>query len=228
MLIATCLLPLGAVALEETLQSNADLRIEADRVAAHSTEWAMPCLWATGSDADSVDASIASDPSVERVVTTQRFDGETFYHLEWSGAVTDRIDAYLDEHATVLSAEADADGWTLQMRFADRSQFDSFREHVDEAGHSFRLLQLTEPGEARRTVGGLTPEQLETLRTAVEEGYYRVPREITTRDLAERLGSSHQSVSELLRRGTENLVTAMLARERGGPPEESRDEGADT
>lgn len=213
MLIATCLLPHAAVALERTFAEDPDVEVEAERVAAHSTEWTMPCLWVSSPHPDRTAALIEADPTVAHVVEATEFDGETHYHLEWSEAVTTRIDAFLDKQASILRASADERGWELQIRFADRDQFDTFRERVDDEGHSFHLRDLTEAGEARQTIGQLTPEQLEVLRTAIEEGYFRVPREITTRELGSELDRSHQSVSELLRRGTENLVAAMLAAE---------------
>ena len=51
---------------------------------------------------------------------------------------------------------------------------------------------------------------------AVDMGYFSVPREAATEDLAERLDVSHQAVSERLRRGTKALVTATI-----GEPENS-------
>lgn len=218
-LVATCLLPPAAVALERTLAEDPDVEVEAERVAAHSTGWTMPGLCVTSSDLDRTAELLGADPTVERVVEAEHFDGEARYYVEWATAVQDRIDAFLDEQATILRASADANGWKLRIRFASRSQFDSFRTYLDDAGHSFRLRHLSEAGEAHQPVGGLTPEQREVLRTAIEAGYFRVPREVTTRELAAELDRSHQSVSELLRRGTENLVAGMLAEERESPGE---------
>lgn len=214
MLVATCLLPAEAVALEATLSSEPDVAVEAERIAAHSTEWTMPCLWITSPDPDGTEAAVTADPTVASVVDTEQLGEERYYHVEWTAAVQDRIDAYVDKRATILRAHADADGWELRIRFAERDQFDAFRERLDAEGHSFRLRTLTEPGSSSGTVGKLTPEQFEALRTAIERGYFRVPREVTTRELAAELDRSHQSVSELLRRGMENLVEDALAEER--------------
>ncbi|EFW93068.1 DNA binding domain-containing protein [Haladaptatus paucihalophilus DX253] len=58
---------------------------------------------------------------------------------------------------------------------------------------------VTEPHER-------TEQQHETLRSAMDRGYYEIPRRMTTTDLAEELGVSHQAVSERLRRGHRCLV----------------------
>ncbi|ODR82855.1 DNA-binding protein [Haladaptatus sp. W1] len=56
----------------------------------------------------------------------------------------------------------------------------------------------------------LTEQQHETLRSAMEWGYYEIPRRATATDLAEELGVSHQAISERLRRGHRCLVERGL------------------
>lgn len=210
MLTATCELPHEALALAETFATVPCLEVEAERIAAHSTEWTMPCLWVRGTDLGAAEVSLDADPTVATVVETERFDGEAYYHVEWAAGVQDRIDAYLDKEASIIRATADADGWELEIRFAGRDQFEAFREHLDAQGHSFALRSLSESGSQRGSAGALTPDQREVLEAALAQGYFQVPREVTTRELADELDRSHQTVSELLRRGTENLVAATL------------------
>jgi hypothetical protein len=45
MLLATFQLDHEAIALKETFEALPELTVEAERIAAHSTEWTMPCLW---------------------------------------------------------------------------------------------------------------------------------------------------------------------------------------
>lgn len=40
------------------------LEVKAERIAAHSTKWTMPCMWALADDFDAVDDALAGDPSV--------------------------------------------------------------------------------------------------------------------------------------------------------------------
>ena len=210
MLIATIQLPPDAIGLEETLREVPDVEFEAERIAAHSTKWTMPCVWAASADFDSVDESLANDPSVAEIVEMYQFDDEKYYQLEWAQSVQNRIDSCLDKAASILDASVDAEGWRIQVRFVRRDQFDVFREYMQERDIPFQLTQLTEPGAPRQTYGGLTPGQRAALVAANERGYYRVPREISARELAAELDMSHQAVSELLRRGTENLITDTL------------------
>lgn len=210
MLIATFSLPHDAIALERTFRAVPAVELEAERIAAHSTEWTMPCLWITGADFEAVDVALQADPTVDEIVETYEFDEETYYQVDWSDAVVERIDSFVDRAGSILEAEADDDGWRIQIRFASRSQFDDFREYLRASGYAFELLALTQPGTPRQTAGHLTPDQRDALVAALNHGYYAVPRTITAVDLADRLGISQQALSERLRRGVANLVHSRL------------------
>lgn len=56
----------------------------------------------------------------------------------------------------------------------------------------------------------LIDEQHDTLIEAIECGYYDIPRETNLEEFSDRLGLSHQAVSERVRRGVKNLVTSAL------------------
>ena len=219
-LLTTFRLDHDAVALEHAFEELPDLLVEAERIAAHSARSSMPCLWVDG-EPDRIEDVFLRDTTVDSIVTLSQFGSECYCHLRWTQEVRDRIEVYIDHAGAVLRASASRDGWKLQFRFATREQFDVFREAIREDGYHFELLQLEEPTERHETTGPLTPAQHEALVTAVEMGYFTIPRTASTRDVAEELGTSHQSVSELLRRGTDNLVRSTLQTAPGGtfPPE---------
>lgn len=210
MIIATFSLPHDAVALEQAFQELPEMEVEAERIAAHSRAWVMPCLWAANTEFDAVDDVLAADPSVNEIVDAYEFADEKYYQLDWTDEVNERIDAYVDQQGSILDAEATADGWKLRIRFVSRDQFDAFRDALTEQGTGFELRDLTELGAPRQTFGELTPHQRDALVVARERGYYDVPRETTVREVADELDVSHQAVSERLRRGTANLVDATL------------------
>jgi predicted DNA binding protein len=51
---------------------------------------------------------------------------------------------------------------------------------------------------------------LETVKAAVESGYYGIPRDTTLEDLATDLNVSHQALSERLRRGHRALIESVI------------------
>lgn len=218
MLRASISIPPEALALDHAASAVSGLEVEAERIAAHSTEWVMPCLWVADAESDGVEAAFRSDPSIDEIVESVRFDEAAFYHVEWTDDVKRRIDSYLDKEGSLLEARLAAEEWRVDLRFADREQFDAFRDQLADRGHSFRLLSLTEMTCPDRGVQVLTSAQRDALVTAAERGYYRVPRETTTDELADDLDISHQAISELLRRATENLVFSTLTAERDSGP----------
>lgn len=210
MLIATFQLTHEAVGLDQAFEEVPDMRVEAERIAAHSTEWTMPCLWTAGRDFTSIDEALSADSSIERIVEAAEFADEKYYQVKWTDSVIDRINGYLNQGASILSATGTREGWRIRIRFANRDHFDSFREALNEKNHSYSLLELIEPNKPRLSVGNLTPRQREALVAAWEHGYYKIPRETSGEELAAELGISHQTLSELLRRGTEKLIKSQL------------------
>lgn len=211
MLIGTFSLPPSALALEHTADRLPEIDVEAERIAAHSTKWTMPCLWVSHDDLEAVDEALRSDPSVDAVVHSSHFAEAGFYHVDWEESVKERIDAYTDKEGSILEAHLQGGSWRVDFRFADRGQLESFRDHLTEQGHEFRLLGLNDSETPRQAYHGLTPSQRDALVTAARGGYFGVPRETTIGELAGELGISHQSFSERLRRGVENLVFSTLA-----------------
>ncbi|WP_225336476.1 helix-turn-helix domain-containing protein [Halomicrobium urmianum] len=213
MIIATFSLPHEAVALEYAFRELPDLAVEAERIAAHSRAWVMPCLWVAHTEFDATDDVLAADPSVDEIVDSYEFGDEKYYQLDWSGDVDERIDDYVDQRGSILDAEANALGWQLRIRFVSRDQFEAFRDALSERETSFELRSLTEPGAPRQSFGSVTPEQRDALVAARERGYFDVPRETGVDEVAQELGISDQAVSERLRRGTANLIDATLTTE---------------
>lgn len=187
MLIATFSLPHDAVALDHAFGELPELEVEAERIAAHSRAWIMPCLWAANTEFDTADDVLEADPSVDTIVDGYEFGNEKHYQLDWSEDVDERIDTWIDQRGSILDAEADANGWQMRIRFVDRDQFDAFRDALDEQGTDFELRQLTEPGAPTQSFGEVTPDQRDILVIAREGGYFEVPRRTTVREIAAEL-----------------------------------------
>lgn len=75
-------------------------------------------------------------------------------------------------------------------------------------------LDLLSTGEYSPASDGLyeqlTPRQQETLRTAVEVGYYQEPRQVTYQDVAGELGIAAGTVGEHLRKIESKILTDVL------------------
>lgn len=217
MFIATFSIDPDGFALAHALDEAPGMAVEAERVAAHSTHWVMPCLWAAGDDHEDFESALEEDPSVDEIVERTRVDDEVFYQIVWSDDVKRHVDAALDMEATILNAEVENGEWSLRVRFATRDQLERFREYLREENLSFRLRNIGESSSPRQERGGLTAAQRDALVAAVEMGYYEIPRSTSLEAVARSLDISAQAASERLRRGTSRFVeTALVTNDEAG------------
>lgn len=199
-----------AFALDRTLESHPEMTVEAERLATHSPEWALPFLWASGGDFESFTETMEADPTVQEVHLVEEVGGERLYKVRWVDAVLDLIAEMIDHDAIILNAKGRGGRWQLELRFAEDSQLSEFRKYFAEQGTEFVVGKLYHPSEPRQREFDLTPAQRETLVTAVRGGYFDVPRGQSMEELARALDISSNAVSQRLRRGSENLVRSTL------------------
>lgn len=203
-------IPTEAFALEQALAVVPEMTIESDHLATHSPQEVFPFLWATGGDFDQFTEALEEDPTVTEFSVATKTEDEVLYRLEWHEDFCSLIHEIVDHHAAIMEASAHDDEWDLRLRFSNEEMVSTFQEHFRESGHQFDLLQLYHPTEPRQRAFGLTAEQHEALVTAVNEGYFTIPRTASTEELSEILGISSNAVSERIRRGSEALIRSGL------------------
>lgn len=82
--------------------------------------------------------------------------------------------------------------------------------HYEAAGASPDLHKLAEYQGDDSPVDALTDRQLEVIRKAYDMGFYEIPRETTTAEIAAELDLEPTTVSEHLQRAERNLLTRQL------------------
>ncbi len=103
-------------------------------------------------------------------------------------------------------------GWYEQKVFKDYPAFNTFQTSCEEHGISVEIVSITHdssPSEESAPYG-LTERQYEALSLALSRGYYERPRQTTAEELADELGVSQPSLSDLIGRAERQLVTATL------------------
>lgn len=85
------------------------------------------------------------------------------------------------------------------------------KREVDRPSLSHPLIDL------ESVLPNLSARQRETLLAAYEDGYYEIPRETTTAELADRLGIERRTAEDHLRRAENKLVDAMAEHLRSAP-----------
>ena len=208
-------IPAEEFALRETLPKVGDVEVQAERVVAHGRESVMPFCWAAGEDLDAFEDALADDPTVENERRLSGLRDGRFYQMEWVDEIDVLVHSITEHGAAILKAHGEGNRWHLRILFSDREAFSQTHEYCRDRGLNVDIEQVHElSGSGDVSQYGLSEQQYDALTTALERGYYEVPRDASARDLADVLGISHQAISERLRRGHENLVANALVMDR--------------
>lgn len=160
---------------------------------------------------DSFVEVVRREPSVAEIRVISEHDNETLYALDWDVSGDRLFEGILDHHGTVLNGTGAESVWAFEVRFEKYSQLAAFRDYCQDAGLQVEFNRLYNP--TKPDAGpwyGLTTAQRMALMRAVEGGYYSIPREITTKELAAEFDISDQAMTERLRRAVTNLVTNTI------------------
>ena len=82
------------------------------------------------------------------------------------------------------------------------------------------IRRLTEAAasDAPLVTDGLSPEQREALRAAIDHGYYETPREVDVGELADRLDVPRSTLNHRLRRAEAHVMKQYVGEEWAGEP----------
>jgi len=203
-------LPAAAFQLGDILATEGDTTVTLDTMVPLGDR-SVPFFRVHGSARDSFEASVREHPAVLEVHVVSTHDEETLYALDWEH--TD--DAFLglveqlDGH--VLEATGDSAQWNFQLRFPTHEALSTFQEDCFEKEIQLDVERIYNPTVPDAGPWyGLTTAQRETLTAAVETGYYSLPRQSSTEDLATQFDVSDQAITERLRRAIETIVTNTL------------------
>ena len=219
-LIAEYRLSSPKLPLMESLAAVPEMTLHVEHEHAADPREPVVFLWASGDDFDTFETAVDDDDSAKEVTVLERLDDQRLYRIQISSnAEVVMYPAGLEVGASQLAVSATHEGLDVRQRFPDHSALLTYRGLCVERDVSFsvRRLYSLDPGNpSLDATSGLTTKQRETLRTAVEAGYFDVPRGVELHELAAQLGVSSQSVSERLRRGTARLVRSTFTVDNGG------------
>jgi predicted DNA binding protein len=208
--IARLEVPAAGFALDTTLAAVPDATLEIEPVAAHATDCVTPYMWARTEDRETLDRALSKDESVRSAELIERSDNRWLYRIDWTDEIS-FIDYLLsEENATIIDASGARNAWTLSVRFPERDSLSRAFDYCTERGVSPSVLSIRDTDSGRGGSFGLTDRQFEALGTAYESGYYEIPRRTDLSELAEKLGISHQALSERIRRAHGNLVEGIV------------------
>lgn len=220
--LATVDVPADEFVLESALQANPELRVRLERVIPVSSTF-IPYFWAADDSIDAIRAALEADENVESFEMLDSADGEILVRAEWAQDLDGFLDALAASDGSIVEGFGEATTWTFSLRFADHGDLSVFYRECVDRNISIDLQTIHNPGIPEVLGLGLnvTEAQREALLTALEEGYYDVPRKINLTDLAAELELSDTAAKQRLSRGIAELLRATLAQRPGEATGES-------
>lgn len=178
-------------------------------------EKAVPFFSVEDGAREPFESSVRDHPSVDRLNEVSHHDDTTLYALDWAVTRDVFFQGVLEHGAQVLTGIGGHELWEFELRFPDHESLGEFQEYCVDAHISLEVGRIYNPTRPESGMWyGLTGPQRDTLMRAVREGYYAIPREISTKELAEEFDVSDQAVTERLRRAITTLAeNSLLAAE---------------
>jgi predicted DNA binding protein len=177
---------------------------------------AVPFFSVTDDVRASFEKTVGDHPSVERILEITSHDNERLYSLDWNVARDVFFQGIVELNGQLLSASGTASTWQFEIRLPTHEALSEFQDYCENAHLPLEVGRIYNPVRPEADMWyGVTSPQRETLIRAVEGGYYSIPRQMSTQELAEEFDISDQAVTERLRRAimtlTENTLIAMQA-----------------
>jgi predicted DNA binding protein len=167
------------------------------------------CLDGAGCDSTREYQVISAEPE-HRVYFTRREEIQHCHSIPYLAA----------EHVgdgLLIEAERRGDEYIWRLLIPDDCAVGELYDRIDDRlreGISLELGHVSDPQNWNGGVGTpdlLTPEERETVASAVEAGYYGTPRDATVDDLADRLDTPHSTVQYRLQRAEEKIVSRFAS-----------------
>ncbi|MFT4889647.1 MAG: putative DNA binding protein [Halobacteriales archaeon] len=174
----------------------------------------VPLFWLYETDPTEFVETVRAHRSVHGLTEFDDTGDRILYALKWDPTADELLSAIMDKGGYLLKGAGSGTQWSLQIRFPDHESLSTFDNTCREHGIDFEVERVYNPTppEAGEWFG-LSTAQRETLLLALQEGYFDIPRQVSTKELGDELGVSDQAVIERLRRAVRTLADNTILSE---------------
>lgn len=174
----------------------------------------VPYLWVASDDANTIKTALEESEIVEEIAIVEETPSDVLFRVGWTDSVDGLIELIGDSDAALLAAGGRGDRWSFRIRFPTRDALSEFYQSCLDSGYRPEIEEVNSPFSATEDGGySVSEAQQEVLLTALEQGYFDVPRGINLKTIAAELGISDTATSQRIRRGTKTLLNETLARQ---------------
>lgn len=216
--VATVAVPTTTFPLETLVRNHPETTVRLVQVIPDETSF-VPYFWVENGGVATIDSALRDGEHSDSFEIVYVAGPNTLVRVEWSEAANGFIDLVYSTGGTVFEGVGALDSWRFQLRFDERADLSTFYRECGNRNITVDVLGIHTSGVSDGSEPGLGPGveltdiQRETLLTALEVGYFDVPRETNLTDLAAKLGVSDTATSQRLRRGIAALLEQTLAAE---------------
>lgn len=199
--------------IEEAVENIRGSTIEYQGYSVFETRELGLRYWIPFSEREEFEKGLESDETVIDYEALTEEGPRCLYQIRLSNlGWKDSFVPLLGETGGELTDVERVDGhWLLLFRFPSNSAYREFvTTYQSRSEISMDLDRIIHESSYDDTEFDLTPSQRETLNTAIEQGYFKIPRKVTLQGLADELGVSDQAVSERLRRAQQRVFERIL------------------
>jgi len=197
--------------LAPTIDENPDASVRIEPQPAMDTERQRLFVHVEADDFDAFDAALDADYTVEEPLILSETDGFRIYRLTLTDELTIISPRVAELGGMVLEMRSRNRGWQVKLQVPDRETLAAFRDFCKTNDIAYRLERLYQTDPNTRSDVNLRESQRETLLTAFEAGYFKVPRAVSQAELATELGISDSAVSQRVRRAVDTLIANTVA-----------------
>ena len=200
----------GDFALSELLRELPDVRMQLERVIPAGNQ-TIPLIWIHAADPEPTEQKLRDHRLIKSIKQLDTFEDRALYRVEWEEEPDSIFTEIRTQRAALLDAVGVGESWEFELRFPTHNALSEFHANCKESGIPITINRIYRPSDTESSTRfGLTDVQYDTLFQALKQGYFNIPREIETAELATQYGISDQAVTERLRRGMTNVFTQIF------------------
>jgi len=170
-------------------------------------------IWVATDDFAAFERALGADPTIAEVRQSVPVNDRRLLRVTLAEAGTDAdlFPIIVETGSVIQEATVTADGWDCHFGFSDNAALSRFFEACRTRNIDYDIHRIYDPRSADDIEDGLTESQREALVTAMNMGYFDVPRRTGLQALGAELGISDTATSERIRRGMKTLVAQSLS-----------------
>lgn len=202
--------------LRDALESTPEMMVQTENLHTGSERPSKMIFWAWGDDFQTFERGIDADSTIRRYKHLTELEDRRLYRVIMSekGKNVFTYSAVAEHDIVILYEVGNYEGFTIRARFPGRAALTAYRDVCRAKGVPFLLQSLYPEEPIARDENynpyGLTSSQREVLQTALDLGYFVVPRQATLEEISDELDVSVQAVSTRLRRALQTLLQNTL------------------